>query len=131
MNAIRDASCCAEAGERIGVDVGLLRAPAGDRGDAAPTRAANRTAGRAGRGDLQSGPNQDGGYTGMRLPITATSCSRSRTRSVSRTSNLVLGGDHPELPNPWTFLPAAEAMNRAGIMVIQYVRAGLRMIHLD
>ncbi|MDT8760276.1 D-tagatose-bisphosphate aldolase, class II, non-catalytic subunit [Sphingomonas psychrotolerans] len=74
--------------------------------------------------------NQDGGYTGM-VPEDF----RNFVESIARKTGfpldrLVLGGDHLG-PNAWTALPAAEAMDKAEIMVADYVRAGFRKIHLD
>ena len=43
---------------------------------------------------------------------------------------LILGGDHLG-PNPWTHLPAPEALRRAEAMVRDYVAAGFTKIHLD
>lgn len=74
--------------------------------------------------------NQDGGYTGM-VPadfrVFVESIAAGTGFPVER---LVLGGDHLG-PNAWTALPAIEAMDKAEIMVGDYVRAGFRKIHLD
>jgi D-tagatose-1,6-bisphosphate aldolase subunit GatZ/KbaZ len=43
---------------------------------------------------------------------------------------VVLGGDHLG-PNCWQKLPAATALEKAGVMVAEYVTAGFRKIHLD
>jgi D-tagatose-1,6-bisphosphate aldolase subunit GatZ/KbaZ len=74
--------------------------------------------------------NQDGGYTGM-----APAAFRDFVRAIAERAGLpgerlVLGGDHLG-PNAWTRLPAAEAMDKAEVMVADYVRAGFRKIHLD
>ncbi|WDR04751.1 class II D-tagatose-bisphosphate aldolase, non-catalytic subunit [Devosia rhodophyticola] len=74
--------------------------------------------------------NQDGGYTGMRPDDFS-----ARVRALADLIGLprdriVLGGDHLG-PNPWTRLPAATAMARAGVMVAAYVAAGFEKIHLD
>jgi len=74
--------------------------------------------------------NQDGGYTGM-----TPSDFRSYVLDIAAQvgfpeDRLVLGGDHLG-PNPWTSLPAAEAMEKAKVMVVDYVRAGFAKIHLD
>jgi D-tagatose-1,6-bisphosphate aldolase subunit GatZ/KbaZ len=55
---------------------------------------------------------------------------RSRQRPAFPFDRLVLGGDHLG-PNAWTTLSAAQAMDKAEIMVADYVRAGFRKIHLD
>jgi len=49
--------------------------------------------------------------------------------SVSPES-IVLGGDHLG-PNPWRHLPAAEAMEKADVLVKDYAAAGFKKIHLD
>jgi D-tagatose-1,6-bisphosphate aldolase subunit GatZ/KbaZ len=74
--------------------------------------------------------NQEGGYTGLRpaqfrdlVLGLANACDLPRER-------VLLGGDHLG-PNPWQSLPAAEALEHAGVMVEEYVRAGFRKIHLD
>ena len=74
--------------------------------------------------------NQDGGYTGM-VPADF----RAFVEAIAATASfplerLVLGGDHLG-PNAWTALPATEAMDKACVMVGDYVRAGFRKIHLD
>jgi len=43
---------------------------------------------------------------------------------------VLLGGDHLG-PNCWQAQPAESALERAGTMVSEYVRAGFRKIHLD
>jgi D-tagatose-1,6-bisphosphate aldolase subunit GatZ/KbaZ len=74
--------------------------------------------------------NQDGGYTGM-----APADFRDRLLSIATTVGLahdrvVLGGDHLG-PNCWQTLPSSAALQKAGVMVGQYVAAGFRKIHLD
>ena len=74
--------------------------------------------------------NQDGGYTGM-VPAEF----RDYVRDIANRldfplDRLVLGGDHLG-PNAWTALTATEAMEKAQVMVRDYVRAGFRKIHLD
>ena len=74
--------------------------------------------------------NQDGGYTGM-----TPSDFRDYVLDIAAevgfpTEQLVLGGDHLG-PNPWTSLPAADAMAAAKTMVADYVAAGFAKIHLD
>lgn len=74
--------------------------------------------------------NQDGGYTGM-VPADFRDFVRAIAEKVGfPLDRLVLGGDHLG-PNAWTALSAAEAMDKAEIMVADYVRAGFRKIHLD
>jgi len=74
--------------------------------------------------------NQDGGYTGMR-----PAAFRERVLALATVVGLphdrvVLGGDHLG-PNCWQRLPAATALDKAGVMVAEYVTAGFRKIHLD
>nr|WP_221239557.1 D-tagatose-bisphosphate aldolase, class II, non-catalytic subunit [Sphingomonas xinjiangensis] len=74
--------------------------------------------------------NQDGGYTGM-VPADFRAFVESLAAKTGfPIDRLVLGGDHLG-PNAWTALPAEEAMDKAEIMVGDYVRAGFRKIHLD
>lgn len=74
--------------------------------------------------------NQDGGYTGMtpvdfRRFVLALAAAEGVDPSL-----LILGGDHLG-PNAWRKQPAAQAMDKAEVMVAQYVAAGFRKIHLD
>jgi D-tagatose-1,6-bisphosphate aldolase subunit GatZ/KbaZ len=74
--------------------------------------------------------NQDGGYTGM-VPADYRDFVRAIAAKVGfPLDRLVLGGDHLG-PNAWTAAPAAEALDKADVMVAAYVRAGFRKIHLD
>lgn len=74
--------------------------------------------------------NQDGGYTGM-----TPDKFRDFVHAIARDAGLpvdrvLLGGDHLG-PNPWTGLPAEEAMAKAEVLIEQYVAAGFRKIHAD
>lgn len=74
--------------------------------------------------------NQDGGYTGM-----TPDKFRDFVHAIARDTGLpidrvLLGGDHLG-PNPWTGLPAEEAMAKAEVLIEQYVAAGFRKIHAD
>ena len=74
--------------------------------------------------------NQDGGYTGMR-----PADFRERVLSMATAAGLpheriALGGDHLG-PNCWQHLPSAIALQKADVMVAEYVAAGFRKIHLD
>ena len=74
--------------------------------------------------------NQDGGYTGMR-----PAGFRERVLAIASAVGLphdrvLLGGDHLG-PNCWQRLPSSTALNKAGVMVGEYVAAGFRKIHLD
>lgn len=74
--------------------------------------------------------NQDGGYTGMTPADFRAFVMGIADKVGFDPRRLVLGGDHLG-PNPWTSLPAEDAMARAETMVDAYVRAGFRKIHLD
>jgi D-tagatose-1,6-bisphosphate aldolase subunit GatZ/KbaZ len=74
--------------------------------------------------------NQDGGYTGMR-----PADFRERVLALASVVGLphdrvVLGGDHLG-PNCWQNLPASTDLQKAEVMVGEYVAAGFRKIHLD
>jgi D-tagatose-1,6-bisphosphate aldolase subunit GatZ/KbaZ len=74
--------------------------------------------------------NQDGGYTGMR-----PAGFRERVLTLASDVGLpqdrvLLGGDHLG-PNCWQRLPSSTALDKAGVMVGDYVTAGFRKIHLD
>jgi D-tagatose-1,6-bisphosphate aldolase subunit GatZ/KbaZ len=74
--------------------------------------------------------NQEGGYTAM-TPLDFRHFVCSIANEVGYPAErLVLGGDHLG-PNPWTKLPAEQAMAKAEMMVAQYVAAGFSKIHLD
>jgi D-tagatose 6-phosphate 4-epimerase len=74
--------------------------------------------------------NQDGGYTGMTPATFRIFVLQIAQREGYDPATLILGGDHLG-PNPWTHLPAADAMARACTMVAAYVQAGFGKIHLD
>ncbi|MBD8634795.1 D-tagatose-bisphosphate aldolase, class II, non-catalytic subunit [Stenotrophomonas sp. WHRI 8082] len=74
--------------------------------------------------------NQDGGYTGMRPADFVRFVHDIAERVGFDAGRIVLGGDHLG-PNPWTSLDAAAAMDKAEVMVGEYVAAGFRKIHLD
>lgn len=74
--------------------------------------------------------NQDGGYTGMRpadfrdfVYVIADKVGFDRAR-------ILLGGDHLG-PNVWQNLAPDVAMEKADLLIAQYVEAGFRKIHLD
>lgn len=74
--------------------------------------------------------NHQGGYTGMK-PHDFANLVFSLAKIEQCPENLVtLGGDHLG-PNPWKHLPANEAMDEAEKMVIAYIEAGFRKIHID
>ena len=74
--------------------------------------------------------NQFGGYTGMRPAEFRSFVLRYAAKAGVATEQLILGGDHLG-PNPWRAMGAARAMERAEVMVAEYVRAGFGKIHLD
>jgi len=74
--------------------------------------------------------NQDGGYTGMVPADFRAFVEAIAGKTGFPLERLVLGGDHLG-PNAWTALSADQAMEKAEIMVGDYVRAGFRKIHLD
>ncbi len=74
--------------------------------------------------------NQDGGYTGMVPEDFRDFVFAIADRTGLARARVLLGGDHLG-PNPWTHLPAAEAMQKAEVMVDAYVTAGFRKIHAD
>lgn len=96
----------------------------------AAMRLAERTAGLALIEATSNQVNQDGGYTGMR-----PADFRARVLALAAAVGLpadrvILGGDHLG-PNSWQQLPSATALEKAAVMVDEYVSAGFRKIHLD
>jgi len=74
--------------------------------------------------------NQFGGYTGM-VPVDFVNYMHQAAQMVGLPeSQLMLGGDHLG-PSVWQNEPAAMAMEKAIEMVMGYVNAGYRKIHLD
>jgi D-tagatose-1,6-bisphosphate aldolase subunit GatZ/KbaZ len=74
--------------------------------------------------------NQDGGYTGMKPADFREFVYGIADRVGFARERILLGGDHLG-PNAWQGQPAAEAMNKAEVLIDQYVAAGFRKIHLD
>jgi D-tagatose-1,6-bisphosphate aldolase subunit GatZ/KbaZ len=74
--------------------------------------------------------NQDGGYTGMKPADFRDFVFAIADKAGVARERILLGGDHLG-PNPWTNLPAEEAMAKAEVMVEAYVAAGFRKIHAD
>jgi D-tagatose-1,6-bisphosphate aldolase subunit GatZ/KbaZ len=96
----------------------------------AALRLAHRTGGVALIEATSNQVNQDGGYTGMQ-----PAAFRERVLVIASSVGLphdrvVLGGDHLG-PNCWQRLPSSTALQKAGVMVGEYVTAGFRKIHLD
>jgi D-tagatose 6-phosphate 4-epimerase len=74
--------------------------------------------------------NQEGGYTGMTPADFRAFVLRLAEEEGFDPDHMILGGDHLG-PNPWTRLPAAEAMARARAMIAAYAAAGFAKLHLD
>jgi len=74
--------------------------------------------------------NQEGGYTGLRPAEFRDVVWRMADETGLPRERVLLGGDHLG-PNCWRTLPAESALQRAGVMVAEYVHAGFRKIHLD
>jgi D-tagatose-1,6-bisphosphate aldolase subunit GatZ/KbaZ len=96
----------------------------------AALRLARRTGGVALIEATSNQVNQEGGYTGMRPAMF-----RERVHALASAVGLphdrvVLGGDHLG-PNCWQRLPSSAALQKAAVMVREYVVAGFRKIHLD
>ncbi len=97
----------------------LLRASAGDRGDAPPRRGARRAV-CADRGDVEPGQSGRRLHRHDARPTSATSSRGIADRVGFPRDRVVLGGDHLG-PNAWTSRPADEAMAKAEVMVADYV----------
>ncbi len=74
--------------------------------------------------------DQEGGYTGMKPVDFVGYVNAIATRVGFPKEMILLGGDHLG-PNKWQVLPATEAMDHAGVLVEEYVKAGFQKIHLD
>lgn len=74
--------------------------------------------------------NQDGGYTGMRPADFRDFVYAIADKVGFNRSRILLGGDHLG-PNVWQNLPPDIAMEKADLLIAQYVAAGFRKIHLD
>jgi len=74
--------------------------------------------------------NQDGGYTGLRPAAFRDVVWRMADEVALPRERVLLGGDHLG-PNCWQMQPAEAALERAGVMIAEYVAAGFRKIHLD
>lgn len=74
--------------------------------------------------------NQFGGYTGMK-PADFAQWVFGLARQVGiHRDNVILGGDHLG-PLVWRKENAEEAMDKAEVLVAQFVKAGFRKIHID
>jgi len=74
--------------------------------------------------------NQFGGYTGMKPHDFRKRMDQLANRWSIDPARIILGGDHLG-PQVWRRESAAVAMRSAREMVIAYVQAGFRKIHLD
>jgi len=74
--------------------------------------------------------NQFGGYTGMRpVDFVDFVVGLAKTEGLPE-DRLALGGDHLG-PSPWQSEPAEAAMEKARVLVSDFVRSGYRKLHLD
>ncbi|WKZ91436.1 tagatose-bisphosphate aldolase subunit GatZ [Chimaeribacter arupi] len=74
--------------------------------------------------------NQFGGYTGLTPAAFREAVLTLAQRTGFPAERLILGGDHLG-PNCWQHEPAESAMQKAEVMIADYVRAGFSKIHLD
>jgi D-tagatose-bisphosphate aldolase class II non-catalytic subunit len=74
--------------------------------------------------------NHEGGYTGMTPADFRAFVLEIARQEGFDPAKLILGGDHLG-PNPWTRLPADQAMDKACAMVAAYAAAGFTKFHLD
>lgn len=74
--------------------------------------------------------NQYGGYMGMTSIDFKNYVYEIADKLGFERSKVILGGDHLG-PLPWCDLPAAEAMERAKVLVHDCVKAGYLKVHLD
>lgn len=74
--------------------------------------------------------DQYGGYTGMKPADFISFVNDIADKTGFPKERILLGGDHLG-PNPWKNLPANEAMEKAKVLIREYVKAGYRKIHLD
>lgn len=74
--------------------------------------------------------NQDGGYMNMTPQDFTDYVYRIADKLGIDRETIVLGGDHMG-PLPWADKPAAEAMEKAKVLVSMCVKAGYKKIHLD
>ena len=74
--------------------------------------------------------NQYGGYMGMRSVDFKNYVYKIADQINFDRSKVILGGDHLG-PLPWCDLPAAEAMEKAKVLVQECVAAGYLKVHLD
>jgi len=74
--------------------------------------------------------DQYGGYTGMVPQAFAAYVLQAAEKAGFPADRILLGGDHLG-PNAWQQEPADKAMEKAAVLVTEYVKAGYTKIHLD
>lgn len=74
--------------------------------------------------------NQEGGYTGLTPSDFILEINALSDKYNFPQSQLILGGDHLG-PNPWKHLGHEQAMQKAEVLVRDYILAGYTKIHLD
>ena len=74
--------------------------------------------------------NQEGGYTGMKPQDYVDFVQKLAEKNQFPLDRLFLGGDHLG-PLTWSKLPVEEAMQKAEVLVHDFVLAGFTKIHLD
>lgn len=74
--------------------------------------------------------NQEGGYTGMKPQDYVDFVYKMAKENNFPLDRLFLGGDHLG-PLTWSKLNASDAMNKAEVLVHDFVLAGFTKIHLD
>jgi len=74
--------------------------------------------------------NQDGGYTGLRPSGFRDLVWGTADQIGLPREQILLGGDHLG-PNCWQDQSAQVALQRSGVLITEYVKAGFRKIHLD
>ncbi len=74
--------------------------------------------------------NQNGGYTGMRPADFVAFVRQIADKTGFEHSRIIFGGDHLG-PQVWRAQPVEIAMEKAKVLVAEYVKAGFTKIHLD
>ena len=74
--------------------------------------------------------NQDGGYTGMTPEAFLRFVYQIADGAKVDRERIIFGGDHLG-PQAWRTMPADQAMDKARVLVREYVKAGFGKIHLD
>ena len=74
--------------------------------------------------------NQFGGYTGKSPEDFVRFVNEIAQKNNCPTENIILGGDHLG-PSVWQGEPEVSAMNKAEVLIHDYVQAGFTKIHLD